>query len=170
MLFRSDTAASGFPGVGGTIAIRPGDRIPLLPRRQIKLFADWDATAQWRIGADLNAFSGRKALGNENGQHQPDGSYYMGPGRSAGYAVLNMNADYKPSPRLRLFLNVSNLLDRRYSSAAQLGANGFDAVGNFAARPLPRDANGDYPIRHATFFAPGAPRAAFVGLSYALTH
>ena len=119
---------------------------------------------------DLNAFSGSTARGNENGQHQADGEFYTGPGRSAGYAVLNMNADYKPTQRLKFFVNVGNVLNRRYNSAAHLGANGFDANGNFAARPLPRDANGDYPVRHATFFAPGAPRTAFVGFSYALTN
>ena len=165
----NEAAADGFSGVQGTINIKPGDRIPLLPRQQLKLFADWDVTAQWRIGADMNAFGGSTARGNENGQHQPDGTFYTGPGRSAGYAVLNMNVDYKPTQRLKFFLNVSNVLDRRYSSAAQLGANGFDATGNFLARPLPRDANGDYPLPHSTFFAPGAPRAAWVGLSYALS-
>lgn len=165
----NDAAAAGFPGVDGTITIQSGDRIPLLPRRQLKLMADWDLSAHWRIGADLNAFSGSNARGNENGQHQPDGSSYTGPGRSAGYAVLNMNVDYRPTQRLKFFLNVSNLMNRRYSSAAQLGANGFDANGNFLARPLPRDANGDYPLAHSTFVAPGAPRAAWIGLSYALS-
>ena len=96
----------------------------------------------------------------------PDGTFYAGPGRSAGYALLNMSIDYRPVPRLKIFLQINNLLDRQYNTAAQLGANGFDANGNFIARALPQNANGDYPVRNSTFFAPGAPRAAWVGVRY----
>ena len=132
-----------------------------------RLGLDWQLDAQWRLGADLNAFSGANARGNENGRHTPDGTFYTGPGRNAGYAVLNLNLDYRASPRLKLFLQVNNVLDRRYASAAQLGANGFDANGNISARSLPRNANGDFPVRSGSFFAPGAPRALSVGLRYA---
>jgi len=163
----NDAASAGFPGTEGRIEIRPGDRIPLLPRRQLKLKADWTVSAQWQVGADLSASSGATARGNENGLHRPDGVYYTGPGRSAGYALLNLNADYQPSQRLQLFAQLSNVLNRRYATAAQLGALGFDAKGNFIARGLPRDANGDYPVARATFLAPGAPRALSVGLRYA---
>lgn len=162
----NDSAAAGFPGTDGNIEIHAGDRIPLLPRRIMKLFADWSVTPQWAIGADLTASSGANARGNENGQHQPDGVFYTGAGRSAGYAVLNMNVDYKPTTRLKLFVQINNLLDRRYSTGAQLGANGFDAAGNYVARGLPRNANGDYPVSSGTFLAPGAPRTAWVGLRY----
>lgn len=162
----NDAAVAGFPGTEGRIHICPGDRIPLLPRRVLKLHTDIDLASTWSVGAGLIASSGANARGNENGQHVPDGTVYTGPGRSAGYAVLNMNLDYTPSPRLTLFVQVSNLLDRRYSTGAQLGANGFDANGHYAARALPVDANGDYPVRRATFLAPGAPRAVWVGVRY----
>ena len=82
--------------------------------------------------------------------------------------MLNLSADWRPTTRLKVFVQLNNALDRRYHSAAQLGANGFDANGNFAARALPQDANGDYPVPRATFFAPGAPRAAWIGVRYAL--
>ncbi len=45
-------------------------------------------------------------------------------------------------------------------------ARRFNDAGNFEARPFPADANGDRPVRHATFFAPGAPRTVSVGLKY----
>ncbi|MBI3368516.1 MAG: TonB-dependent receptor, partial [Burkholderiales bacterium] len=162
----NDAAAAGLPGVDGNILIKPGNRIPLMPRRGLKVFADWDIAARWRAGADLNAFSRANARGNENGQHVPDGLFYTGPGRSAGYAVLNLNADFQPSARLKLFVRINNLLDRQYSTGAQLGANAFDAKGRVSARALAQNANGDYPVSRGTFFAPGAPRAAWVGMRY----
>jgi outer membrane receptor protein involved in Fe transport len=162
----NDGAAEGFPGTGGSIQINPGDRIPLLPRRTLKLYTDWDLNPQWGIGADMTASSGATARGNENGQHTADGVYYTGPGRSAGYAVFNLNVDYRPTTRLKLFAQVANLFDRKYATGAQLGANGFDANGNFVARGLPQDANGDFPVSSGTFFAPGAPRAVSLGLRY----
>ncbi|CAM4126132.1 TonB-dependent receptor [Roseateles saccharophilus] len=160
----NDTASAGRPGVDGNIAIRPGDRIPLVPRRMLKLYADLDLGEAWSLGADAIATSGAPARGNENGQHRPDGVYYLGPGRSAGHAVLNVTAAWKPAKGIKLFAQVANLLDRAYSTAAQLGPTGFDAAGNFQGQPFPANANGDHPLRHATFFAPGAPRSVSVGL------
>lgn len=164
----SNAAQAGFPGTEGQIAIRPGDRIPLLPRHMLKLHADWDVTTRWSLGADMSAIGGANARGNENGQHTPDGVYYTGPGRSAGYALFNINASVKPTTKLTVFARIDNLFDRQYATAAQLGANGFDSNGNFAARAYPRNVNGDYPVSSGTFLAPGAPRSYLVGIRYAL--
>ncbi len=162
----NDAAQAGLRGVDGNIQIKPGDRIPLLPRRMLKLYADLDVGESWSLGADAIAMSGALARGNENGQHQPDGVYYLGPGRSAGYAVVNVNAACKPAKGFKLFAQVSNLLDRAYATAAQLGPTGFNDAGNFQSRPFAANANGERPLRHASFFAPGAPRAVSVGLKY----
>jgi len=161
----NDSAADGFPGVEGTITINPGDRIPLVPRQLLKLYADWDF-GLWSIGADVLGVDASPARGNENGQHQPDGVFYLGPGRSAGYAVVNLRGEVRPLKGLKLFGQVNNLFDTRYSTSAQLGATGFNSAGNFQARPFPVNANGDFPLRNATFFAPGAPRSFVVGLKY----
>jgi len=162
----NDGAAAGFPGTDGNIQIRPGDRIPLLPRRLLKLYADWTPTARWRVGLDMSASGGVSLHGNENGQNTPDGVFYTGPGRSAGYGVLNLGVDYKPTPSVKLFLQVTNLLDRRYTTGGQLGTNGFTANGGYSAQALPQDANGNYPVRRATLLSPGAPRTAWVGVRY----
>jgi outer membrane receptor protein involved in Fe transport len=159
-------AAEGNPGTEGSIQVNPGDRIPMLPRRIFKFYTDYDVNEQWGIGLDMLATSGANARGNENGQHQPDGVYYTGPGRSAGYAVFNLNVDYKPTSRLKLFAQVTNLFDRKYATGAQLGADGFDSNGNFIARRFPQNADGDFPVSNGTFFAPGAPRAFYAGVKY----
>ena len=65
---------------------------------------------------------------------------------------------------------MNNVFDRKYSTAAQLGATGFDGDGNFVAQPFPVNAEGERPLRHSTFFAPGAPRTVWVGVRYAFGH
>lgn len=164
----NSTAAAGSPGLeGGTIEVRPGDRIPLIPRHLFKAWADYRVSDTVTVGLNTLALSGMTARGNENGAHQPDGRYYLGRGATAGYALLNLAASYRPTKPLRLFLQVANLFDRRYVTAGQLGPAGVTPAGAYIARPLPADANGDSPIQHATFVAPGAPRTVWMGVSYA---
>ena len=62
----NDTAADGGKGLEGTIAIEPGDRIPLVPRHLLKAFCDIRLTGSLSIDVDLVASSGVFARGNEN--------------------------------------------------------------------------------------------------------
>ena len=163
----NDQAAAGLPGVEGTITVRPGNRIPLIPRHILKVFADYQLSPAWSFGADATAIGSSFARGNENNQHEPDGGHYLGSGRNGGYAVLNLSADYRPTPRWSFFAQINNVFDRKYGSAAQLGATAFDANGNFVARPYPANANGDHPRQNSTFYSPGAPRSFRLGVKYA---
>ena len=54
----NDQALAGFPGVGGTIQISPGNRMPLVPRQMLKVFANYDIDAAWSLGLDMVAFAG----------------------------------------------------------------------------------------------------------------
>ena len=96
-------------------------------------------------------------------EHEPDGTYYIGPGTSPGYAVVNVGARYEINRRFELFVRVNNLFNKRYFTAAQLGPTGFTADGNFIARPF-APVDGEFPLQHATFYAPGAPLGAWGGI------
>jgi outer membrane receptor protein involved in Fe transport len=160
----SNDAGAGFEG---SIDIEPGARIPLIPRHLFKALADWQPTRQVAVSADLIVVGGSFARGNENNEHEPDGLYYLGRGRAGGYAVVNLGAEYRPVAALRIYAQLSNLLDREYSSAAQLGPAGFNASGSFVARPFAGPViAGERPLLGSTFHAPGAPRALWVGLRY----
>ncbi len=163
----NSAAIAGTSGLDGTVNIRPGDRIPLIPRQLLKVFADYAVSPAFTLTAGMVAVAGTLARGNENNAHQPDGKYYLGPGQSAGYAVFNLGASYRVTPQWQLTAQMNNVFDKRYETAAQLGATGFDANGNFVARPFGGSAAG-YPLQHSTFYAPGAPRAISVTLKYAL--
>jgi outer membrane receptor protein involved in Fe transport len=149
----------------GVIAVNPGDRIPLVPRQLFKLSLDYAVVPGFVVNGGIVATSSSLARGNENNGHQSDGVAFLGPGYSAGYVVANLGATLTLSPRWQLVANVSNLLDTRYNTAAQLGATGFDANGNYLARPFPADPDA---LRHSTFYAPGAPRLIALSLRYTL--
>ncbi len=162
----NSSASAGAPGQDGTIDIRPGNRMPLIPRQMLKLFADYAVSPAVTLNASMVAMSGTLARGNENGAHQPDGTYYLGSGRSAGYAVFNLGGSYHATPKLQLTAHIDNLFDTQYNTATQLGSSGFDASGNFATRALGGSNAAGFAVPQSTFYAPGAPRRFWVGLRY----
>jgi outer membrane receptor protein involved in Fe transport len=168
--FRSEETVAGEgnstndegPGLEGAITIQPGDRMPLIPRHLFKVFADVTVTNALSLDVDLVAASGVFARGNENNAHEADGFYYLGPGQTDGYAIVNLGARYQLRSWLQLFGQVNNLLNTRYVTAAQLGVTGFTATGAFLARPLPA-VDDEFPQVGSTFYAPGAPATAWGG-------
>jgi outer membrane receptor protein involved in Fe transport len=156
----SNIEGSGFEG---TINIVPGNRIPLAARHMLKLHADFEVVQNLTVGAETLTMSGVIARGNENGLHQSDGVYYMGPGKTKSYTLLALRARYQATSWLQLFARLDNVFDKKYATSALLGGNGFTADGNFIARRFPA-VNGEYPIQQSTFYAPGMPRAIFGGI------
>ena len=155
------------PGFAGDIDVERGDRIPLTPKHLFKAEMGWAVTDTLNLNADMLAVSGVFARGNENNEHRPDDVFYLGPGKTKGYAVFNAGADWRPIPSVKLFVQVNNLFDKDYNTAAQLGATGFTDTGAFIARPFATPViDGEHPVRNATFYAPGAPRMVWVGLRY----
>jgi len=174
--YRSDEIVTGdangsndgpAPGFGGDIDMHSGDRIPLTPRNLLKAYATWAIAAKVSLSVDVAYVTGSFARGNENNQHAPDGVYYLGAGETPAYTVVNLGADFKPSEHIKLFAQIDNLFDERYYTASLLAATGFAASGAFVARPFPTPViDGERPLVHATFYAPGAPRSLWVGVSY----
>lgn len=166
----SDSALSGYPGLDGNIYVHAGNRIPLIPKQSGKAYADFQATS--KLVFDLNevAESSSYARGNEDNAYKADGVYYLGPGVSPGYAITNFRAQYDLRKWLRLAIQVDNLFDKHYYTAAQLANTGLTAQGTFLARPFPEYTSGpqagNYPLQSATFFSPGAPRRAWVELGF----
>lgn len=156
------------PGFEGNITVKPGDRLPQTPRQLAKAYAEWQALPSLSVNLDLSYTGDSLARGNENGQHEPDGVYYLGRGRVGGHAIANFGAEWKATSALTAWFQVNNLLDRHYASGAQLGAVGFDpATGAFVGRPFASPViGGERPLRYSTFEAPGQPRAFTAGIRY----
>ena len=162
----NDAALAGTPGEDGVITIHPGNRIPLIPKQNGKVYLDVQATKKFVLNFGMIANSSAYARGNENNAYQSDGKYYLGPGVSAGYAVFNFQAHYDLTKRWQLAVHVDNLFDRHYATAAQLANTGYSAQGTFLARPYPVDSSGNFPLQSVAFFSPGAPRRAWVQLRF----
>lgn len=168
-LLAENNSSRGFGGVASDdqIRVRPGDRIPGIPEHQFRVTAYYRVTDDWTVGANLIAMSGVYARGNENNQHQP-GTYtdpvsgdtrtFAGPGKTSDYAVLNLTTTYRLSSRWQIFGRINNVFDSQFDTAAILAENPFSAAGVFQT-------NSDLWARE-TFFGPGAPRAAWVGVRY----
>lgn len=152
------------PGFEGSIAITPGDRIPLIPRHLFKAGAEWSPVPLLSFSLDMIAAGGVYARGNENNLHQADGVYFLGAGKTDGYALFNVGVEVRPASGVTVFATVRNLFDKDYSTAAQLGPTAFDANGNYVASPFAGPViDGERSLLSSTFYAPGAPRLVQVG-------
>lgn len=166
----NDAALAGYPGLAGVITVHPGNRIPLIPKHTGKAYLDFQPVR--RLGIDLNEIvtSSEYARGNENNAYQADGVYYVGPGVSPGYAITNLRVHFDFTKHLQLALQVDNLFDRKYYTAAQLANTALTATGAVQSMAFAPYVGGPYdgsaPAQSVTFFAPGPPRRAWVQLGF----
>jgi outer membrane receptor protein involved in Fe transport len=82
-----------------------------------------------------------------------------------GYAVFNFNTAYKITKGLTAALQITNLFDRTYYSAGRLGTNAFSPSVNGAIGAGGFNYNSNDWLS-TTFLAPGAPRSAYMSLTY----
>ncbi len=134
-----------------TIFVRKGDKIPGIPRHQLKLRGEWEALPQWTVGTNIVVFSNQYAHGNENNDHQGVG------GKVSGYTVVNLDTRYQfGNTGWQVFAKANNVFDRKYYTGGMLGETYFQANGKFD----------DGKDAFSALVAPGAPRAAWVGVRY----
>ena len=125
----------------GVIFVRPGDRLPGIPRHSATLSLDY-AGRGWSVGGDVIARSGQYLVGDE-GNDQP---------RLKGYAVVNLRAGIDLVPGVTLFGELRNALDRKYATFGT-----FSDVGEVVMREAP-DAS------DPRAYGPGAPRRWYAGV------
>jgi outer membrane receptor protein involved in Fe transport len=162
----NSNALAGLSGVtdGGTILIRPGNHIPQIPQNLLKLYGDFHPLLKLAINGDISLIGSAYVRGNENNLHMPNGVTYLGCGKSPGYGVVNIGTRYTFNSHYEFFVQVNNLLNRRYYTAGQLASTPYDANGSFSARPFAVLNTGDYAVRHSTYLSPGAPITVFGGM------
>jgi iron complex outermembrane recepter protein len=103
LVLSSDSPAAN---AGGLIFVRPGDRLPLMPRNRATLSGEYAVSAAWKIGADLRYQSGMYLAGDQSNQEP----------QLPGYATIGLHTSYRIAGGLELFGEIDNLLDRRYDT------------------------------------------------------
>ena len=177
----SNNSASSTPGALNEFEIRPGDYIPGIPRDVLRLGWNYEASDRLMVGLNMIAHAGSFSRGNENNEHQPGGNdefaasvggpagigrEYVGRGTTSGYAIFHFVGRYKLTPQITLFARIDNLFDRRYLTASELELNPFVA-GSFGARDASGFNHNSLAWTHSQFVGPGAPRAGWIGLTFA---
>lgn len=138
---------------GDGILVTPGNKMPGIPEHQLKLSADFRVTDNWSVGGTVLNYSESYVHGNENNKHDENG-------KSDGYSVLNLTTSYRLGQQWEVFARINNVLDENYTSTGILAENSFDSSGNFQTNAALWE--------DETFYAPGAPRAAWIGVRYSL--
>lgn len=148
-----DNSTEGIGGCGAEqIRIRSGDRIPNIPAQSFKLGLNWRATDWLELGSTVTTYSGVYVRGNENNKHDEDG-------KTSGFSVVNLVATAQLGKGWQMFARMNNVFDKRYFTAGQLAENPFTAAG----QGFNTNTAG---WREETFYAPGAPRAGWIGVRY----
>jgi outer membrane receptor protein involved in Fe transport len=133
------------------IRVRPGDKIPGIPNHQFKFRGEWQALPQWTIGTNILAFTDQYTHGNENNDHEGEGA------KTSGYTIVNLDTRYKfADSGWQVFAKVHNVFDKEYYSGGMLGESYFEPDGS--------GFDGDDHFQ--PLYAPGAPRAGWVGFRY----
>jgi iron complex outermembrane recepter protein len=149
------------------VDIHPGDQIPGMPNNIVQ--ASWGHKFSEKFDATLSMVmhSFSYVRGNENNEHKARDKEgiepydFIGSGSIPGYAVFNLRANYKIRPGVTLFVKADNIFNREYSTAGNLGLTPFNSAGQFQSGVNQSSSQWN----NTTFIGPGAPRAAWIGLS-----
>ncbi len=148
-----------------SILVQKGDSLPAIPNHQLKLRAQYQATQDWSIGANLVAYSEQYVWGNENNAHRAnvancgntgDSSEGVacGKGKLDAYAVVHLDTQYNIGKGWKAFAKATNIFDHEYDLAGRLAETLFNSSGSFS---------GD---TKTLGLLPGSPRAGWIGLRY----
>jgi outer membrane receptor protein involved in Fe transport len=125
----------------GRIFVEPGDRLPGAPRQRLNLGLRY-APARWSLGIDVRVASSQVFFGDE-ANLQP---------RLNGYTVADLDAGFRLTRALELFLQVRNLADARYATFGTFAQTSAVALAEAPGASDPRSVT------------PGEPRAFIGGL------
>ena len=133
----SDSPAANDDGV---IFVHPGDHIPMNPANRLTFSAEFTATKEWNIGAELRAQSGQYLVGDESNQEP----------KLPGFATVDLHTSYKLGSRLELFGEIDNLFDKRYYTYGAF--TGLDGLPD------------NFDLTNPRTYSPAPGRLFFIGL------
>ena len=161
--FEVNAESNSSADADGNILVRPGDRIPLIPRHTGRLVLDYEVNKKWDVGGNVIVASGSFLHGDENNANQAGGTNGegafispLGTGWIPGYTVVNLQSTYHVTKFVEVFARVVNVMNRDYATAGFLTSNSFNPSGTF--RPNPDTWTNENAV------SPGQPRAIWAGV------
>ena len=133
------------------IQVRPGDRIPGIPRHNLKVRGEYAFTQALSVAINALAQSNQFARSDEN-NHDANGPV-------PGYVLVNAELRYDFDPHWQFLAKANNLLDTRYYTFGLLSENEFTGPGNSF------DTSGAT-WRAEQFRSVGAPIGGWTGIQY----
>jgi outer membrane receptor protein involved in Fe transport len=119
------------------VRVSPGDRLPGIPRHNVKFGGEVEVLKNLWLGGDVVAVTGSYLRGDDGNQQA----------QVPGYALLNLQVRYAPFKFLELWGRVDNVTNANYATAGALNWNAFAD-----------------PIAVQRFLAPGAPVGGWGGV------
>jgi outer membrane receptor protein involved in Fe transport len=119
------------------VRVAPGDRLPGIPRNNVKFGGEVEVLKNLWLGGDVVAVTSSYLRGDDGNQQAP----------VPGYALLNLQVRYAPFKFLELWGRVDNATNASYATAGALNWNAFAD-----------------PIAVQRFVAPGAPIGGWGGV------
>jgi outer membrane receptor protein involved in Fe transport len=119
------------------VAVEQGDRLPGIPRHNLKFGLDWAVTPYLWLGGNLVYASDQFLCGDDSNTLDTVDDY----------VVVNLHTRVAVGKHVELWGRVDNVFDTDYETGGVRNFNGFAD-----------------PIEEQCFLAPGAPRAGWVGV------
>ena len=95
-----------FADENGNIQVRPGNRLPGVPRHLFKVGADYGITEKWVVGFSALVASGKFLTGDELNLNPTTGAY----------GVLNIHSNYQVIEHVQVFAQIENVVNSRYAT------------------------------------------------------
>ena len=138
-----------FQDADGNIEVRPGDRLPGIPKNRVKVGVDYAVTPQWKLGASMIIVSNEYYFGDESNQNKP----------LPGYHVVNLHASYQVARNVQVFGSIDNVFNAKYATyGIYSDPTGVGTPG------VPVDGVTNGPGVDNRFFSPAAPTAVYGGV------
>ncbi len=131
------------------VFVRPGDRLPGIPKHRFKAGIDYWITPKWKLGGDLIAVSDQIFFQDDSNLNKPLGGYWR----------VDLHTSYDITERIQIFGLVNNLFDQHYGV---FGTFFNRELGNQGASADPQ--LGDEFFTNPRTITPAAPVAAYGGV------
>jgi iron complex outermembrane receptor protein len=137
--------ANPFSDANGDIHVRPGDRLPGVPKLRLKSGVDYQILSDWTVGATLNIVGNQYYFGDGANQNSP----------LPGFHVVEVHTSYRIARAIQVFATIENLFNTKYATYGV-----FSDPKGVGAPGIPANGAGV----DNQFQSPAAPRAFFGGI------